>query len=344
MTRLTKHQLFYAAPQRRTHNSMTDNFAPPAPLQTAVLFLVFNRPETTAQAFKAIRRAQPPRLYVAADGPRADRAGEADKVDKVREIATAVDWPCEVKTLFREENLGCKYAVSGGITWFFSHEVQGIILEDDCIPHADFFRFCEALLRRYATDERVSVITGNNFQSGQQRGGGSYYFSKYNHCWGWATWRRAWRHYQGDLPFWPEWSRSANWRQKTPDTVERRYWSKIFERIRAQKIDSWAYPWMGSLWYRGGLTATPNVNLVSNIGFGPDSTHTASENSPLAGMATKAIGELRHPKTIEQDAAADRYVFEHTFGGRDKRLPYSLLHIPRRAAGFVYRRLIRSFY
>ena len=285
------------------------------PLQTAVLFLVFNRPNTTTKVLEAIRRAKPPRLYVAADGPREGREGEAERVAKVREIATAVDWPCEVRTLFREKNLGCKYAVSGAITWFFEHEEQGIILEDDCLPHPDFFTFCETLLDRYAGDDRVSVITGNNFQYGQRRGEASYYFSKYNHCWGWASWRRAWQHYQGDLPFWPEWSESDAWPQHTPDKVERRYWEKIFERVRAGLIDTWAYPWTASVWYHGGLTATPNVNLVSNIGFGPYSTHTASVNSPLAGMATSAIGELVHPAAISQDQAADRYVFKKAIAG-----------------------------
>jgi hypothetical protein len=308
-------------------------------LQTAVLFLVFNRPHTTTQVFEAIRKAKPPRLYVAADGPRVNREGEAEMCGRVRAIATAVDWPCEVKTMFRGKNLGCKHAISGGITWFFEHEEQGIILEDDCLPHPDFFTFCETLLDRYATNDRVSVITGNNFQNGRQRGGASYYFSKYNHCWGWASWRRAWQHYQGDMPFWPEWSQSDAWRKQTPDPVERHYWRKIFERVRAGQIDSWAYPWTASVWYQDGLTASPNVNLVSNIGFGPDSTHTSSADSPLANIVAMAIGGIRHPAAVVQDEIASRYDFDHTFGGRFYRFPYSLLRIPRRAAGFAYRKI-----
>ena len=312
-------------------------------MKTAVLFLVFNRPDTTAQVFDAIRKAKPPRLYVAADGPRADRVGEKEKVARVREIATAVDWPCEVKTLFREENLGCKYAVSGGITWFFEHEEQGIILEDDCLPHPDFFMFCETLLDRYATDKRVWVITGDNFQNGVRRGEASYYFSRYNHVWGWASWRRAWQKADMDIRFWLEWKTSPAWSEFWPDSVARKYWEKIFDRMYRAEIDTWDYPWTASVWYHGGLTATPNVNLVSNIGFGPDSTHTAFADSPLAGMATKSISEIRHPAAVEQDAVADRYVFNHTFGGHALRLPLSLLRIPRRAAGFVYRSLKRSF-
>lgn len=312
-------------------------FILPGSLKTAVLFLVFNRPTTTRRVFEAIRMARPSRLYIAADGPRPNRAGEAERCAEARRIATSVDWPCEVKTLFRESNLGCKMAVSGAISWFFEHEEEGVILEDDCLPHPDFFRFCDELLERCADDERVAVITGNNFQDGQKRGDATYYFSKYNHCWGWATWRRAWKHYQGDIPFWPAWRTSSEWLRLTPDPVERRYWGKIFEQVRANKIDAWAYPWTASVWFTGGLTATPNVNLVSNIGFGPESTHTASANSPLAKMATYALGDITHPRSVVQDIAADRYVFDHVFGGRLFRFPNILYALPRRAVGKLYR-------
>jgi hypothetical protein len=322
---------------------MTEAFTPPGPLNTAVLFLVFNRPDTTARVFETIRRAKPPRLYVAVDGPRVERKGEAERVAKVRDIATAVDWPCELKTLFREKNLGCKYAVSGAITWFFEEEEQGIILEDDCLPHPDFFPFCELLLQRYRDDERVSVVTGDNFQNGRRRGDGSYYFSRYNHVWGWASWRRAWKWYNNDLSFWPEWKVSDDWTRMVPDKVERRYWAKIYDRMYAKLIDSWAYPWTASVWYHGGLTATPNVNLVSNIGFGPDSTHTASADSPLAAMAMAGLGEMVHPSRITQDTEADRFVFDHAFGGRGLRFPGSLMRLPRRAGGFIYRHLKQSF-
>lgn len=306
-------------------------------VNTAVLFLVFNRPQTTQLVFEAIKRVKPPRLYVAADGPRHDRPGEVERCETVRRIATNVDWPCEVKALYQETNLGCKMAVSSAINWFFLHEEAGIILEDDCVPHVDFFRFCEELLHRYAHDARVAVITGNNFQNGRQRGNASYYFSKYNHCWGWATWRRAWKCYQGDIPFWPEWRLSDAWRQLTPDIIERLYWNKIFERVRAGRIDSWAYPWTASVWFNGGLTATPNVNLVSNIGFGSDATHTTSEDSPLAGMPTYELGDLTHPDTVMRDVEADRYVFDHVFGGRNYRFPYVFYSLPRMVAGKLVR-------
>lgn len=318
---------------------MTSDFTPPSPLNTAVLFIVFNRPDTTARVFEAIRQAKPPRLYVAADGPRESREGEAERVVRVRQIATAVDWPCEVFTLFREKNLGCKHAVSEAITWFFRKEDQGIILEDDCLPHPDFFSFCESLLIRYANDERVYAITGDNFQNGIKRGDGSYYFSRYNHIWGWASWRRAWRHYEGDLRFWPDWKRSSGWQRLLPDSIEKKYWERIFDRMYAKKIDTWDYPWVASVWYHGGLTATPNVNLVSNIGFGSDATHTSSLDSPLARLKTEALGKLTHPKGVIRDHSADRYVFDYIFGGRYQRFPGCLIHIPSRALGLIYRRV-----
>lgn len=192
--------------------------------------------------FEAIRQAKPPRLYVAADGPRFNREGEVDRVIQVRQIASAVDWPCELKTLFRNENLGCKKAVSSGIDWFFENEQQGIILEDDCLPHPDFFTFCETLLNRYANDDRVWVITGDNFQDGQWRGEGSYYFSCYNSVWGWASWRRAWVKRDMDIKFWPAWKMSSEWKAWLPNKVERKYWLRIFDRMYRNEVDTWDYP------------------------------------------------------------------------------------------------------
>ena len=312
-------------------------------LRTAVLFLVFNRPNTSAKVFEVIRQAKPPRLYVAADGPREGRVGEARLTKEVREIATAVDWPCELKMLFRDKNLGCKCAVSSAITWFFEQEQQGIILEDDCLPHPDFFTFCEILLNRYVNNEKVSVITGDNFQNGKQRGEGSYYFSRYNHVWGWASWRRAWRSYDGNLSFWPEWKFSQRWRDEFPCRVERRYWEQVFDLAYAQQIDTWDYPWTASVWHQGGLTATSNVNLVSNIGFGADSTHTRSEDSPFSSIGTNSLGELIHPAEVIQNLDADRYTFDNVFGGKLLRFPWSWLALPRRAVGFMYRSIKRAF-
>lgn len=309
---------------------MSNEFTPPAPLQTAVLFLVFNRPDTTAQVFEAIRSARPPRLYVAADGPREGREGEAERVAKVRQIATAVDWPCEINTLFRDNNLGCKHAVSSAITWFFQHEEQGIILEDDCLPHPDFFHFCEENLNHYKDNSRIMAITGVNFQNGQVRGKASYYFSKYNHVWGWATWRRAWSTYDREMTFWPTWKQSESWSNLHAKKVERRYWTKLFDQTFNNKIDTWDYQWTASVWFHGGLTITPNVNLISNIGFGPDSTHTKSSDSHLANIKTNKLENISHTETISYDTAADNYVFDNAFEGKYLTFPRNLVRLAKK--------------
>jgi len=311
-------------------------------LETAVLFLVFNRPDTTKQVFEAIRKAKPPRLYVAADGPRGNKFGEAELVKEVRTIVAEVDWPCKVKMLFREKNLGCKKAVSSAITWFFEQEEQGIILEDDCLPHLDFFFFCENLLNRHFSDEKIFAITGNNFQKGEWRGDASYYFSKYIHVWGWATWRRAWKHYQVDINFWPKWKTSADWKAHTPDKIERRYWQEIFDRCYLKKIDTWDYQLLLSAWYKNALTATPNVNLVKNIGFGMDATHTVNKLSEFSNMRVEKIGILKYPKIIKKNIKADRLVSDDHYYLRYERFPFFLIYfLYKKLRGAVYR--LRKF-
>jgi hypothetical protein len=305
---------------------------------TAVAYIVFNRPAHTAKTFAVLREQRPEQLFIIADGPRPGHPTDAARCAEVREIVENVDWPCDVQREYADTNLGLKRRVSSGLDWVFGQVDHAIVLEDDCVAHPDFFSFCDTLLARYAEDERVAVVTGNNFQQGRKRGSASYYFSKYNHCWGWATWRRAWRHYHGDLPFWPEWKHSAHWRHCAPDSVERRYWTGIFDRVHSGEVNSWAYPWTASVWYHGGLTATPNVNLVSNIGFGEDATHTKLAESMHASMATVALGQLSHPASVRADAAADRYVFDHSFGGRHQRLPRSLISTARRTARRLFLR------
>lgn len=312
------------------------NHATSDQLSVAVLFLVFNRPDTTARVFEAIRRAKPPRLYIGGDGARKGLAEEAERVGQVRTMVTAVDWPCEVHTLFQEQNLGCKMAVSGAISWFFEQEEMGIILEDDCLPTPDFFKFCEILLKRFQGRQDIFTITGDNFQRGNWRGDGSYYFSKYNHCWGWASWRRAWCHYDGNLSFWPAWRSSKDWILKKPDRVERQYWRKIFDKVFGRKVDSWAYPWTACVWYHSGLTVTPNVNLVSNIGFGMHATHTSNHDSPEANLQTGSLGELIHPDVVSVHHEADAFVFNNKFGGKRLRFPYLLIEVPKKVAMVLY--------
>jgi hypothetical protein len=309
--------------------------------ESPVAYVVFNRPTLTARTFASIRARKPKKLFLIADGPRPGNLSDKARCAEVRALVDKVDWTCEVRRLYADKNLGLKCRVSSGLDWVFSQVDRAIVLEDDCLPHPDFFTFCDELLERYAENCRVWVITGNNFQDGKRRGDASYYFSKYNHCWGWATWRRAWQHYQGQIPFWPEWRGSHDWLEKNPDRIERRYWQSIFEQVFDGEIDSWAYPWAASVWYQGGLTATPNVNLVTNIGIGPEASHTKASETQK-GVPVSSLGERAHPRHVVQNRAADRYVFDNHFGGRDRRLKQKLLRLPWRVLVKVFNDIPRS--
>jgi len=277
-----------------------------------ILFLVFNRPELTLKVFNKIKEIKPKKLYVACDGPR-NINNEKQIVNQVREITNHVTWDCNLKKLFRNYNLGCKNAVSGALDWFFENEDKGIILEDDCLPNQDFFLFCEELLLRYENDPRISMITGNNFQDGNIRGNGSYYFSGYNHIWGWATWKRVWNFYDKNMSFWPVWSKSQDWKDKFPDLLERIYWKRNFDKVYANLIDTWDYQLFALSKKIGGLCITPNTNLVSNIGFGANATHTNDEINKNANLPTSNLSKLEHPSSINIDLEADKYEFKHHY-------------------------------
>ena len=274
-------------------------FTTPGPLNTAVLFLVFNRPDVTAQVFEAIRQAEPARLYVAADGPRANKPGEAERCAEVRRIAAAVDWTCEVKTLFREENLGCKRAVSSAIDWFFANEEEGIVLEDDCLPHPSFFSFCVEMLDRYRHDQRIGQITGDNFQFGYRLNDDSYYFSRNSHIWGWASWRDRWQaDYDVDLKTWPKIKEEGRVYDLFYSAADRKKWTEIFEKVYSGKIDTWDYQLCYALLCSSRLTIIPNINLISNIGFGPGATHTINYEKN-ANLPVESISfPLKHPSLV----------------------------------------------
>jgi len=272
---------------------------------TPVLFLIFNRPDTTRQVFDEIRKARPEQLYVAADGPRKDRSADYELCKKTREIIQQVDWDCKVFTCFRDENLGCKRSVSSAIDWFFSHVEEGIILEDDCVPDQSFFPFCQELLKRYRDDTRIMMISGNNFQFGKRRTDYSYYFSKYVHIWGWATWRRAWKYYDIDMKSWPEIKEGGWLKDILKDQKAVKFWEKIFENTHLGKIDTWDYEWVFSCWIQNGLSILPNVNLVRNIGFDGNATHTKGKNKQSDLPVSSIQVPLKNPEFIILDNDAD---------------------------------------
>jgi len=283
-------------------------------LTTPVAFFIFNRPHLTQKVFEAIRDAKPAMLLVVADGSRSDRAGEAELCAQTRAIIKQVDWHCEVLTNFSEVNLGCKRRVSSGLDWVFDTVEEAIILEDDCLPHATFFPFCEELLEHYRYDSRIMAISGDNFQFGRRRTADSYYFSRYNHCWGWASWRRAWRYYDVEMSLWST-VKQGNWLQDMlQDDRAIQYWTELFEAVSSDRLDTWDYQWTFACWIQSGLTVLPNVNLVSNIGFHLESTHAKDASSRFASIATKALQcPLKHPLFVVRDALADGLTQQNVF-------------------------------
>jgi hypothetical protein len=281
-------------------------------LNTPVLFCIFNRPDLTRRVWNAIARQRPRQLLVAADGPRPEYPADGDLVQQCRDICRGIDWPCQVETFFRESNRGCRRQMAEAIGWAFAQHERLIILEDDCLPDDSFFRFCEILLARFASDERVMMISGDNFQPAP-RGPFSYYFSRYSHIWGWASWRRAWQHFDLPMRTWPAFREAGRLREVGCDDEETRYWTGIFDRQHAGQINTWDYSWAYACWQRRGLTVLPQTNLVSNIGFRADGTHTRDPASEWANREVVPLRKMVHPAVISADLVADEYTWRHVF-------------------------------
>jgi hypothetical protein len=280
-------------------------------ITTAVTFLIFNRPRLTEQVFNRIAQVRPQTLLMIADGPRSPE--DVKPCSEARRILDRIDWDCRVLREFSDHNLGCKRRVSTGLDWAFSQVEETIILEDDCVPSLSFFSFCQELLERYRDDERVFLISGDNFQFGQTRTNDSYYFSRYAHCWGWATWKRAWKQFDVTMSSWPEFKAGGYIKSVCEDPVEQRYWSNAFDLCYKGKINSWAYVWLYTCWAQGALTILPDTNLVSNIGFGSDATHTGDSANSLASLPTGDIWKIKHPKLVVRHAEADAFTFKNVF-------------------------------
>ena len=287
-------------------------------LNTAVLFLIFNRLDTTERVFEAIREAKPPRLYISADGARLHKDGEKEKVGAVRDfVLSNIDWECEVSTLFRDNNLGCKMGVSGGISWFFEHEEEGIILEDDVLPLPSFFYYCEELLNKYRDNKTIAMVSGCNLISNRFTADSSYFFSKYSHIWGWATWRRSWNTYDVSISEWPTWKEKEGLAQLSDGSVGFvSYWRDIFDKVYKGGIDTWDYQWMFSCWKKKSLTILPKNNLVYNLGFdSSDATHTTGgEPGYVTDSSPKDLDfPLMHPICVERSCVADVLIDSSVF-------------------------------
>lgn len=297
-----------------------------------VLFIVFNRPETTKRVFEAIRQNKPTRLFVAADGPRENKPGEKERCQEARKITENIDWPCEVKRLYRDKNLGCKFAVSSAIDWFFENVEEGIILEDDCLPNSSFFGFCEEMLRLYRNDNKAMCISGDNFLPGKMQNKNGFYFSKYIHIWGWATWRRAWKNYDVKIKDWQDIKSKGTINKYFDSITEKLYWQTLFDVVYRGKINTWDYQFVLHIWKNSGLSVAPGVNLVKNIGFNNKGTHL-NTNSKL--MVDNQTNITKNPKLLGEEFS--KQVVDYT------RKYIFRISIPIIIQQFAYYKLISGF-
>jgi hypothetical protein len=278
-------------------------------LNTPVLFLIFNRPDTTQQVFNEIRKAQPSQLFVAADGPRKERSNESILCEKTREIINQVDWDCKVFTRFQDENLGCKHAVSSAIDWFFSNVDEGIILEDDCVPDTSFFPFCQQLLQKYRDDQRVMMISGMNYLYNNIEMDESYFFSRYYPIWGWATWRRAWSLYDLSMSDWPNCNSQNFLKNIYCHTKIASLLHNMFQKAYFNKIDTWDIQWVFACVINSGLAICPKYNLISNIGV--TGSH-ADKVCRFHYMPVKSleVTNIWHPHHVIPNIGIDKISFD----------------------------------
>ena len=271
-------------------------------INTPILFLIFNRPDTTKKVFNAIKKATPAKLYIASDGPREAKENEFKLCQESRSIINEIDWNCEVKILFRDKNLGCKIAVSSAIDWFFQHENEGIILEDDVLPCNDFFHFCESMLIKYRNDNRVVMVTGNNLLGGNVASN-EYYYSNFYSIWGWATWKRSWDTYDVNIINWPD-PFIKNYLNHSFSKKLSRYYETSFNLIKDNKIDTWDHQWTYNCIINSGFCITPRANLVTNIGVIGAHSPKLSENHFIP-FGIIDIQNLKHPKYKIADYESD---------------------------------------
>ncbi|MCC6143381.1 MAG: glycosyltransferase family 2 protein [Candidatus Hydrogenedentes bacterium] len=288
-------------------------------LEAPVAMFVFNRPDLASQVLDAILDSGCTTLYVIADGPRSDRPGESALCSRTRAVIERARSSVNLLTNYSDHNMGLRARISSGLDWVFRETPQAILLEDDCLPDSTFFPFCDEMLRQYADDPRVMMVSGNNFLLGRKTVRDSYYFSRYVHIWGWATWRRAWALYDVHMRGWPS-QRDGRWLStKLGSKAEARYWRRIFDDVHSGRINTWDYQWGYSCLVNDGLSIVPAQHLVTNLGAGPDATNTLNTGDPhfLAKAGPLAL-PLQHPPVIECDEVADHLEFRNLFGSQSR--------------------------
>lgn len=321
-------------------------------MNTPVVVILFNRPDAVARVIRQLSVAKPSKLFLAADGPRRDRPADVEQCARAREAAESlIDWDCEVYRDYADTNLGCGLRPSSAISWAFESVEEAIILEDDCVPDPTFFRFCDELLLRYRNDERVMHINGFTYEHDPAPLDYSYCFTRFVGCWGWATWRRAWKHFDFSTKLWPLLRDSGTLDavlEQNPVAIEA--FSSIYQRTYEHSnnpptLPYWDHQWAFACWANSGLGIRPDRNLISNIGEGASATHTADHPLCNTGSVPQDF-PLRHPPAVVDDWNRDHKYFHDVILADMNRMLAStrkrskgMLH---RVASGVTRRLQRS--
>lgn len=284
-------------------------------LTTPVVFIIFNRPDTTKRVFEKIREAKPKKLYIIADGPRKSVPKDYELCQLTRSMVENIDWDCNLYKNYSDINLGSRFRPASGFEFVFRNEDDAIILEDDCLPHTSFFEYCQQLLEYFRNEKKINIISGSNFLSKLSNKKYSYQFSAFHHFWGWATWKRAWEKYDIDMKEWPVLKNKNFINDILMRRTSAKYWETLFEEVYTGKINTaWDYQWIYSSWKNNGLAVLPTSNLISNIGFGENATHTKNKkhkrsNMPLEGVQFPII----HPPQIKRDFEYDQILSDYIF-------------------------------
>jgi len=286
---------------------------------TPILLIVFNRPGTTQRCFDQIKKFKPKFLFVAADGPRPGNPDDRRKCEATRLIFDQVDWACEYRALFSDDNRGCGHGPAEAITWFFNHVEMGIILEDDCLPADSFFGYCSEILEKYRNDERIAIVSGTNPVLSWGNSKKSYIFSTMPNTWGWATWRRAWEKFDYEGTLWETPEGKERVKQTLNSDLYYNHFSKQFDiHFKQTRSDVWDFQWYFCCLYYGSISIFPSINQISNIGFDENATHTNNPSDHKAKLPTFELNlPLRHA-TFKIDRNFDRYFFERIINPRKR--------------------------
>jgi hypothetical protein len=286
---------------------------------TPIVLFIFNRPKNTFLIISILRNISPQKLFIIADGPRPNNESDVLLCEQTRKVIDGIDWPCEIIKKYANSNIGCRNSIPQGLDFVFQQVESCVILEDDCIPQLSFFQFCEELLHIYKDNKSIMTISGHRSEGPNEFDSDSYFFSIYPAIWGWATWKNRWEKYDLSMSQWPELRRS-NWLNRILKTHESQsYWTRIFNKMQ-EGLDTWDYAWVFASWVHQGLTIRPKINMITNVGFNEEATHTNQKNHEFKfPPACELVFPLKHPTQINIDEKADHRIEWVSFSGMDIR-------------------------